>query len=305
MEYENIKCNLCGNDDYTVIYPAIKSATEVPIESRYSAAKGVPCADQVVRCKHCSLVYINPRPRSDTIIDAVSAGEDEVYVSQPKGRMVTFEKGLELLHKYAKPGKLLDVGCAAGFFVNVAKKAGWDARGVEPNTWLCEFGNKTYGLSNLPMTLDKAKFAPNTFDVVTLWDVFEHMPDPRSQLKIVNKVMKPDGILIVSYPEWGSIQRKASGRKWWFLLSHHLFYFDKKTISRMLREEGFSVLKTKMHWQQLQLGYMMTMFHKLNEKSIAGKIAGVCEKVLKLTRTYNLKIWYYAAQTDLVARKVA
>jgi 2-polyprenyl-3-methyl-5-hydroxy-6-metoxy-1,4-benzoquinol methylase len=303
LTYEEIPCNLCGSKEYAIVFPRIEPKEDVPIESRYSAAKGVMCTDQVVKCSRCGLVFINPRPKSGTIVDAVSEGEDEVYVSQPAGRIATFERGLQFIEKNAKKGTILDVGCAAGFFLSVAKARGWKTMGVEPNRWLCEYGNKKYGLHSKPMTLEAAKFKSNSFDVITFWDVFEHLPDPRGTLKTVHKMLKPGGKLIISYPQFGSVLAKMSGRKWWFLLSHHLYYFTWKTIAKMLASEGFKVQTDRMHWQQLQVGYMFTMFRTLNADSFVGTIAGIVEGVLKLLRLYNVKVWYYAAQTDLVAVK--
>lgn len=304
LVYENISCNLCGNNDYTIVYPKLNVFQEVPLTSKYSAAKGVMCTDQIVKCKNCSLVYINPRPKASMIIDACSEGNDEVYVSQPEGRLQTFKRGLKFIEKYQKSGKILDVGCAAGFFLKIAKDNGWNVVGVEPNSWLCEYGNHLYNMKNIPATLERAKFEDSSFDVSTLWDVLEHVPDPCSTLKEINRVTKLGGYIVVSYPNFGSVLAKISGRKWWFLLSHHLYYFTPKTLKNLLAKEGFKIIDSRKHWQVLGIGYMVTMFRKLNEDSFVGKLASIAEKFFRISRLYNVKIWYYASQEDVIAKKI-
>ncbi len=182
---EHIRCNLCGADDYKVKYKgalkeelgAAKGAREAG--KLYSASSYHIGNDQVVECNKCGLVYVNPRLRADVIIKGYSDAEDMAYVSQAEGRLRTFRKSVKLIEKYAPgKGRLLDVGCAAGFFLKAAKDSGWDVRGVEPSRWLAEWGRKKYGLDIRAGTLDSVKFPSNSFDAVTMWDVLEHVPDP-------------------------------------------------------------------------------------------------------------------------------
>jgi len=302
-KYETVPCILCGSTLYTVVYPSI-TTVDAPLHMKYSAAQGILCTDQVVTCNSCSLLFVNPRLSSETIIDACAKGDDEVYVSQGTGRMETFKKGLRLVEKFSpQKGKLLDVGAAAGFFMNVAKNNGWEVSGVEPNTWLCEYGKKHFNIPILPTTLEHARYKKSFFDVVTIWDVIEHIPHPERTLHEIQRILKPGGIFILSTPNADSVFFKIFGRKWWFFLSHHLFYFSPKTIKIFLRKEGFTVLSIQPHWQSLQIGYMFTMFRKLNQQSFLGTFAGVIEKVLRAVKLYNLKITYYAGQMDIVARK--
>lgn len=300
---EYIRCNLCGADDYKIIYKKIDNTEKVSLLDKFSAAKGFLCTDQIVRCNECGLVYINPRTKSDIIIDSTSKGDDEKYVSQEKGRMETFEKELKWLNKYTKKGRLLDVGCAAGFFLNVAKKAKWDAQGVEPNKWLANHGKENYGLKVFAGTLEDAEFKDEEFEVITLWDVIEHMPDPNGSLKEINRIMKPGGTLVVSTPDYSSIFAKIFGRKWWFLLSHHLFYFTPRTMKMMLEQNGFKVKVKKLHWQKLNLQYMIDMVKHLSKSKLVHKGHKTLSSVFKLFKLHKLEIPYYASQIDIIAVK--
>ncbi|MBN1502050.1 class I SAM-dependent methyltransferase [Candidatus Woesearchaeota archaeon] len=300
---ENVVCNLCGANDYRVVYPKLRDASDTPLHEKYSASKGVLCTDQIVQCNKCSLVYINPRPTADLIVSACKKGKDETYVSQEKARLKTFSKELALIHNNAQKGKLLDIGCAAGYFVKIAQSHGWEVEGIEPNKWLCNYGNKKFGLSNKAITLEKAKFKIERFDVVTLWDVIEHVPDPIVTLKNVHRVLKPKGHIVLSTPDFDSIFSKMFRRRWWFLLSHHLFYFTPLTIKKMLFKSGFRVIKIKKHWQYMEIGYMIRMMKNLNKGFFLGSVFDLFEKVLNRVKLNNFMIPYYAGQMDIVARK--
>ncbi|HII15008.1 MAG TPA: class I SAM-dependent methyltransferase [Nanoarchaeota archaeon] len=301
---EHVRCNLCKSDDYNILFPKIEVSRIVPITDKYSAAKSMLCTDQIVKCRKCGLVYINPRIKSDIIIDATSRGDDKNYVSQGVGRMLTFENELKWMAKHAPKGKLLDVGCASGFFLKVAKDAGWDVMGVEPNRWLAEYGKNNFGLNIKAGTLEGAKFRNNSFDVICMWDVIEHMPDPNHALGEANRILNKGGILIVSTPDYGSILAGVFGRKWWFLLSHHLFYFTAKTMRKILEQNGFRVKIRKMHWQKLSLQYMLDMVKHLNKENkvvLFGHRWG--SAIFKALKIGNIQIPYYAAQMDLIAVK--
>ena len=93
-------------------------------------------------------------------------------------------------------------------------------------------------------------------DVATLWDVLEHTPDPKAVLVECRRALKPDGLLVVNYPDIGSLVARMMRRKWVFLISVHLYYFTLPTIGRMLELTGFHVIEHWQHWQRLGLGYI-------------------------------------------------
>lgn len=300
-----ITCNLCGENDYSVVYEKVIPEKKVEIKDMYSASKSVRCTDQVVRCNNCGLVYINPRLDAEIISKACSEGDDVVYISQEASRIATFGDCLKFAEKYAtKKGSLLDVGCASGFFLKVAKDAGWIVLGIEPNKWLGDYGRNKFGVEILSAAMDDAKFEDKVFDLITMWDVLEHMPNPKAGLLEANRVIKDDGILVISYPDYGSIFSKMLGRKWWFFLSHHLYYFTPKTLEKMLNETGFEVIKSKRHFQRLKVGYMITMARNLSGDESHFSLFSLIQRALSLTRLNDREIPYYASQKDVVARKI-
>src|SRR3989344_9410204 len=197
--FENIKCNICSNDGYDVVYKDSygdkKIINEEAIIKKFKSSGDETLIDQVVRCRNCGLVYVNPRIRQEFIIKGYSGGEDSNFVSQVKGRELTFKKSLRLINRYSKKGRLLDIGTAAGSFLHVAKKEGWDVYGIEPNRWLCRWGMRHYGISIKPGTIFDNRFKNDFFDVVTLWDVLEHTPEPSKVLDECRRILKKQGLL--------------------------------------------------------------------------------------------------------------
>lgn len=297
---EQVNCNLCGNPEYNVIYKAryeLEKDEDYSVKFRSSGDEVL--INQLVECTKCGLIYINPRITSDTIIKAYSEGEDETFVSQIQGREITFNKCLIKIEKYcSKPGKILDIGTAAGSFLHVAKKRGWDVFGCEPSKWLCEWCQKNYGIAINPGTVYDQKYSNESFDVITLWDVLEHTPDPKSILNECYRILKKGGLLVINYPDIGSWISRLMGRKWVFLLSVHLYYFNRKTIKSILEDTGFTVMKIKPHYQELAIGYIFR-----RAKPYIGVIASFGESMCKRSGLYNKNIPYWMGQTLVITKK--
>ena len=295
---EHIVCNLCGKNEYSIIYKKIDTPLEVPLTDKFSAAKGILSTDQIVRCNNCSFVYTNPRIKADLMLSSCAQGDDEVYVSQEEERKKTFQEGIAWIKNKVpfsssssqKP-VLLDVGCAAGFFLAVARDSGFEPYGVELNSWLADYGRKKFGLSHVTSgTLDTARLSANMFDYVTMWDVLEHVPDPSATLYELHRITKSSGHIVISYPDYSSIFAKIFGRRWWFLLSHHIYYFTPTTMEKILTKNGFTVVTDKMHWQKLKIVYMLDMFVKLNKNPVVRAPFSFCSFVLKKLGLENLSV---------------
>lgn len=298
--FEEVACNLCGEkNDYTVIYKA-KPVEEIELSKVYSASGHDFLREQVVKCNKCGFMYINPRIKGELVVKGYSEAVDPDHVSQGEGRMATFRDGMKLITKvYGKKGKLLDVGSAGGFFVKAAEEEGWEGYGVEPSTWMVDWGKKNLGLKNFKSgTMESAKYPDNFFDVVTLWDVLEHVPDPTATLREANRIIKPGGMVFVNYPNIGSNLAKVAGRRWWFLLSIHLYYFTPQTLSKMLENTGFKPVFYKRHWQKLALGYLMYRVEPYS-KGLSKLLVKAVDK-LGLSKK---QVAYYASQALIAARK--
>ncbi len=256
---ERVCCNQCGSDGYDVIYgPRYNAANPDKIENSFRSSGDEVLVDQLVRCRECDLQYLNPRLRSNIVLEAYSSGSDDNYVSQVQARERTFKKCLETIERYVpQRGKILDVGTGAGAFLYVAKSGGWQVAGCEPNRWLCEWGKGHYDVPIHAGTPFDMNLKDASFDVVTLWDVLEHTSDPKALLQECRRILKPKGLLAVNYPDIGSLVARLMGRKWVFLLSVHLYYFTSGSVSKMLIRTGFQPVMQQRHWQYLELGYIL------------------------------------------------
>ena len=136
-----------------------------------------------------------------------------------------------------------------------------------------------------------------SFDVVTLWDVLEHTPDPKSVLLECRRLLKPEGLLVVNYPDIGASISRLMGRKWVFLLSVHLYYFTVETIQKMLAETGFETTKMKRHWQSLELGYIL-----FRMRPYIHWLSNIGTKIAETLRLENVQIPYWMGQMLALAR---
>jgi hypothetical protein len=165
---ESVPCALCGSWDTQEIYPAAErrnghgSGNEV--YACTSTAYGM--CGPIVKCTRCGLVYQSPVPSAEEIIDAYDGVVDTRYVEESSGRMETFALDLDAVERHAQSGRLVDIGCHLGFFLDVAKARGWDVAGVEPSRWSVEQA-RGRGLDVRHGTLETVHLEENSFDVVT------------------------------------------------------------------------------------------------------------------------------------------
>jgi ubiquinone/menaquinone biosynthesis C-methylase UbiE len=298
---ERVCCNQCGGDSFDVVYgPRYDAARPEEIENAFRSSGDEILVDQLVRCHECGLQYLNPRLRSNVILQAYSSGSDEAYVSQLSARERTFRSCLKTIERYVpRRGRILDVGTGAGSFLQVAKEDGWEVAGCELNRWLAEWGSSHYGLSIHPGTIFDMKLEEGSFDVVTLWDVLEHTCDPKAVLRECRRVLKTQGRLAVNYPDIGSSVARLMGHKWVFLLSVHLYYFTPESLGSVLKSLGFEVVVQRRHWQYLGLGYI---FHRM--KPYLPMVSGAGVAMVNGLKLQAVQIPYWMGQRLALARRV-
>src|SRR5262245_50697847 len=212
-EFEAVPCNVCGGVQHRIVHPAAERQSADFVAEFKSSADG-PLTEQVVACSNCGLQYVSPRIHPEIILAGYREGSDERFVSQADARERTFTASLKRVEQYARTGRLLDVGTAAGSFLHVASARGWEVAGCEPDRWMCDWGRRHYGLDISPGTLPEQEYASGSFDAVTLWDVLEHDGDPKSLLTECHRVLAKNGLLVVNYPDVGSLAARLMGRRW-------------------------------------------------------------------------------------------
>lgn len=268
-----VNCNLCGRDDYRVRFPATSDGAALRVDAFRCTHSGYGHHAQIVECRHCGLVYANPRWPAETVLDAYSAVEDETYVEERLGRELTFRHHLHQMERIiglAAGRRLLDVGAYIGVFVEVAGAAGWRAQGVEPSAWAAAEACRR-GLDVTVGTLATVEWPAESFDVVTLWDVIEHLVDPAAELERARRLLRPGGWLVVHTMDIDAPIARLMGRRWPWLMDMHLYYFSGRTLGRMLSDHGYEVVWQGAQGRYLRLGYLASRLEGM--QSGVGRLA--------------------------------
>ncbi|HSD83228.1 MAG TPA: class I SAM-dependent methyltransferase [Anaerolineae bacterium] len=280
MEYVN--CNLCGHDDTRLRFPSTLSDTTRPqnVEAFRCTSPGYGRHHTIVKCQNCGLIYTNPRFTGEEILDSYVAVEDPLYLAERDGRVLTFERHLRPLEKIkAPPGKLVDVGAYTGVFVEIAAQHGWDACGVEPSHWAVEQA-QAQGLHMIEGTLATCGLADNSLDVVTMWDVIEHVSDPLGEMQQAQRLLKAGGLLVVHTMDVDSLFARVMGARWPWLMEMHIYYFSRRTLKQMLEKAGFTVIRIEPQGRYLRLGYFATRIAGFSP--LAGRLLGGLFRLLHL-----------------------
>jgi SAM-dependent methyltransferase len=164
------------------------------------------------------------------------------YLGDAERHREAARRRIPLIDRFtASRGRLLDVGAAAGFFVDEAIRAGWDAEGIDIASHMVEWGRSELGVPLRVSDLSDLE-DQQTFVAVTMWDYLEHSLDPAGDLAKANALLAPGGIVALSTGDLDSVAARVS-RSHWHLLTprHHNFFFSTRTLSRLLERSGFDV----------------------------------------------------------------
>lgn len=236
MHLEPVTCNLCGADSTKPLYT-------VQGKSKFS----FPHPLTYVKCTKCGLIYTNPRPPKTAIEEQY---ESEHYrdmlprnTSQYLRKIMTNSVNrLAFVEKYKQNGTLLDVGCAQGNFINVARSRGWDITGVEVSKRFSGIARDKFKLNVHTGTLEDQNFVHETFDVITCFDVIEHLRDPLAYLHLCKRLLKKGGVIIAETCNTASLHQLVLGKRWQSDPAQHLYLFTPKTIRAIAEKAGFRVL---------------------------------------------------------------
>lgn len=260
-------CNLCGGNEYTLVYPSTLRAEPGPDSVKITDGEYNVCG-QIVRCNGCGLVCVNPRQDSEAVVSLYSQMEDETYHHEAAGRKTAFRKILKRMRKLGSGGdapRLLDVGAATGLLLQEAERLGWRASGVEPSQWAAKVAKEEYGLDVHCGTLQDSPFENEEFDFVTAVDVIEHVADPRGLLVDMRERLAPGGILCVVTPDFDSLVARILKKNWWHVRQAHIYYFNEASLNRLLDETGYRVIKRKRYGWTFSVDYWASRFENFNK----------------------------------------
>lgn len=244
-----VPCDVCGGGTFELLFRKESSRAET---------------FAVVRCRDCALVQVNPQPDGAAVAPyyadsyferRTDRGYDDYYSETLKAQInrvyamnlrdLAFEPfEAEALFRGRDSAAALDVGCAAGYFVEYLADRGWYARGIELAAGPVRFARERLGLEVLHGDfLSHPGLAPDSLDLVTLWASIEHMHSPRKVLARAHEILRPGGRMLLSTCRYGVLAR-LHGRDWRYMnVPEHLYFFSLDGLMKLARDVGFEVVR--------------------------------------------------------------
>lgn len=204
---------------------------------------------KIMTCDSCGVGITSPFPTKDELSltnTAMYKIEERVqaYMTRKKYFEKRYRAFLADIKKLVSKGRLLDVGCNLGLFLWVAQSEGFEVTGVELNTECAEYGREHFSLTIHSSYLEELRFPDASFDVITLFDVLEHVPDIHGFLNEVRRILRNNGLLVLQSPNLGSLMADLTKSGWhWLTPPDHLYHFTPQSIQRLLQDAGFRVQK--------------------------------------------------------------
>lgn len=288
-------CNLCGEGNRRMLYRKF--------------------GYDLVRCTTCGLVYVGNPPSAEAVSAFYSAEAD--YHSElldPNDPAFERMRGIArqhlrmLLRSVDQPAglRLLDIGCSSGLFLDEARAAGFDAHGAELSPDTARFARDHFGLEVHAGDWRDGGYEDGSFDVITLFDVIEHLPDPLAELKAIRRLLKPGGLLLQSTPNIDGLFPQLS-----FLLAgpldywphpeppHHLYQFSVDTLSLMTRNAGYAIARADLTRIQLAYSFGTPSSWKVSPKLLA--YAALFAPIALIGQWTGRGDWLYLAARQPVA----
>ena len=226
---EKIACPVCGGDSFTHLFTKQD--------------------ESFVCCDECQLVLINPRPNFTQVADTYDGAYSEHYIKKADKKLNRCAKWVRRLQRqFGQGGRWLDVGCSAGFVVLAAQRAGFDAYGVELEAGAVAYAKQSLGLKQVNVgTLEEQAYPDEYFDVISLYDVIEHVPDLNAVVSELSRLVKPGGVIEIRTPDVAHWQTPNDLSTWKEVKpSEHLYYFSAQTLEKLFTNNKLVLLKRRL-----------------------------------------------------------
>ncbi|MCK4669651.1 MAG: class I SAM-dependent methyltransferase [Nanoarchaeota archaeon] len=227
-------CQVCGSKESKPFLKVMDHAKEATFMLR--------------KCDKCGLIFLHPIPTKKELERYYT---NEYYQRPAKGIVGFLEKSLfDAIHSkhlkhiknYIKRGKLLDIGCGNGYFLNFAKKKGLDTLGLEMSTQASVFARKR-GLEIINKDITQIQIPKNSLDCITMFQVLEHMTSLDTTFKKIDTWLKKDGIFLIEIPNLDSLQFSILKQNWIHLdVPRHIFHFKRKAFRQLVNKNGFKIV---------------------------------------------------------------
>ncbi|MBI4912072.1 MAG: class I SAM-dependent methyltransferase [Acidobacteria bacterium] len=209
---------------------------------------------EVYRCEACGLAWTLPQPASADLPKYYPA---EYYGPATARRFPSWVEGAQALLYRGRarsverqlesgPGKVLDFGCGKGFLLEAFQRRGWMVQGVELSETSARHAREVLGIPVHVGALESLEAEPGSQDALVAWHVLEHLPQPRKALEGFRRLLRPGGVLMISVPNFGSLEARRTGAGWFHLdVPRHLVHFTPETLSALLSRAGFTVVRRR------------------------------------------------------------
>jgi len=246
-------CLICGGSSFrptfrSVAVPDPGQVSSEPYRITHSERRFVGA---IVTCRDCGMTFL---PLDFLPSGSYSDAADPYYLEQEEERLANSHA---LLDRIPSGGRLLEIGCAAGFLLRAARDRGFDPVGVEMSEWASGVARDRFNLDVRTGRLEDMGFESDSFDAVVLADVIEHLTEPRQTVREIRRVLAPGGRLLLLTPDAGSLVARVAGARWWGILDDHYFYFSRGHLRKFLESEGFEVETLVAHGRSFPLAHWL------------------------------------------------
>ena len=280
-------CPLCGGRDVGLLYPSNVPARQETQGLYRCTSSALGVHPDIFQCRTCSLVFNEPSSEGFDHLAEYARVDDPEYLEQRTARRLTYGRELERIEALRAPGDLLDVGCYTGFFLEQARERGWRVRGVEPSKWAADHAKARLGLDVFagPVEAYAAAAGAERFDVVTLWDVLEHLSDPVSVLRRIHALLRPGGLLAFTTHNLDRPLARLLRGRYPFFMEMHTLHLNDRTLALLLETAGFELVEKHVHRRALRLEYLLSRLRRVGEAPARAaqrlaRAAGLADRVV-------------------------
>lgn len=225
---------------------------------------------QILSCLFCGVEFLFPQLNDDELKKLYSEnyyqswgiqGEQE-NESAKQMKIATFRLRLNRIKKHIAKGKILDVGCATGYFLEAAKEEGFTPYGVEFSEYSSAIAQKKIGKKNIFFgTLEESNFSEKMFDVITMFDLIEHVRVPEQTLTKAAQLLSNNGIIAIMTPDTKTFSNNIMGKRWTHYKLEHFFYFSQSAIHYVANQCNLKVVHYERSKKALNINYLHTQLN--------------------------------------------
>ena len=269
---------------------------------------------EIIECDNCKLLFTNPCPTPDKIGDYYKSEDYLSHNEEKKGlfaRIYNSVKKINIKNKFDisvnrqqttdNSPKLLDIGCGIGDFLLYAKENGCDITGIEPSEDARKIAEKKLNCKILsPEELET--IPDNSFDIITMWHVLEHVADLKTEIHHLQRILKKDGRLVLALPNYKSYDAEYYKDKWAaYDVPRHLNHFSKTSIKNIFKETNLQLVDIKsLKWDSYYISMLSEQYLNNNNSFLKGTLTG-CKSNRKAKKSgeWSSLVYIFAMSCEL------